>query len=87
MKGGMRTRGMKEFLQSSDVIDWRHPEVYSRAKNIAGDSVSPEAVAKACFEWVRDEIRHSADGFCYQREHFRPRSAVRLARVQRGLSA
>jgi transglutaminase-like putative cysteine protease len=52
---------MKEFLHSSDIIDWRVPEVFRLAKSLAGRSVAPETTAKACFEWVRDEIRHSVD--------------------------
>lgn len=52
---------MEEFLASSDVIDWKHPLVLERAKCLAQGQPDATAIAKACFEWVRDEIRHSAD--------------------------
>lgn len=31
------------------------------AKKIASGHETPTAIAKACFEWVRDEIHHSYD--------------------------
>lgn len=52
---------MKEFLESSKYIDWNHPEVTSKAASIAGGSNDKLAVAKSCFEFVRDEIKHSWD--------------------------
>ncbi len=50
-----------EYLQATEVIDWQHPEVLSHAKSVAGRESSPVAIARACFEWVRDEIHHSVD--------------------------
>ena len=52
---------MKEYLQVSEVIDWDHPEIVKYAKQITLGCDSPEAIAKACFEWVRDNICHSLD--------------------------
>ncbi|MEG3956386.1 transglutaminase family protein [Microcoleus sp. herbarium2] len=52
---------MKEYLKVSEVIDWQHPEIMECAKQIASGYETPTAIAKACFEWVRDEIRHSYD--------------------------
>jgi transglutaminase-like putative cysteine protease len=52
---------MEEYLKASEVIDWQHPEVIDRAQQIAVGIETPEAIAKACFEWVRDEIYHSFD--------------------------
>ncbi len=52
---------MEEYLKVSEVIDWQHPAVMERAKQIALGFETPMAIAKACFEWVRDEICHSAD--------------------------
>jgi transglutaminase-like putative cysteine protease len=52
---------MKEYLQVSEVIDWDHPEIVKYAKQITSGCESPEAIAKACFEWVRDKIFHSCD--------------------------
>lgn len=52
---------MEEYLRASEVINWQHPEIVELAKQIALGSETPMAIAKACFEWVRDEIRHSFD--------------------------
>jgi transglutaminase-like putative cysteine protease len=50
-----------EFLKSTDVIDWQHPEVAARARALRGDLASVEEIARRCFEWVRDHITHSVD--------------------------
>lgn len=52
---------MEEFLAVSDIIDWQHPEIIRIAKQIASENETSTAIAKACFEWVRDEILHSYD--------------------------
>jgi transglutaminase-like putative cysteine protease len=52
---------MEDFLNTSEMIDWQHPEIIDRAQQISLGIETPEAIAKACFEWVRDEIYHSFD--------------------------
>ena len=52
---------MKEYLKVSEVIDWQHPEIMKRAKQIASEYKTLITIAKGCFEWVRDEIYHSVD--------------------------
>lgn len=56
---------MEEYLQTSEVINWQHPTILALAQKIAsGHQTSrsyQQQIAKACFEWVRDEIRHSYD--------------------------
>jgi len=52
---------MEEYLRASEVIDWSDPEIVEIAKQIASGHKTATAIAKACFEWVRDEIRHSLD--------------------------
>ena len=52
---------MNEFLQSTDVIDWQHPGVIARTQLLASSSEGPMEIARRCFEWVRDEIKHSHD--------------------------
>jgi len=49
------------YLASSKYIDWRHPAVLSLAKRLAEGIRSDESIARACFEFVRDEISHSLD--------------------------
>ena len=50
-----------EFLASTDVVDWYHADVRTLAWCLAGGEDDLVAVARRCFEWVRDEIRHSVD--------------------------
>jgi transglutaminase-like putative cysteine protease len=52
---------MEEYLKVSEVIDWQHPDVMKRAEEIASGCETVPEIAKACFEWVRDEICHSYD--------------------------
>lgn len=52
---------MEEYLQATEVINWQHPTILELARTIASDHRTPQAIAKACFEWVRDEIYHSND--------------------------
>ncbi len=52
---------MEEYLKVSEVIDWQHPTIVELANNIALKYQTSQAIAKACFEWVRDEIFHSYD--------------------------
>jgi transglutaminase-like putative cysteine protease len=52
---------MDEYLRASEFINWQHPEIVELAKQIASGHKTSMAIAKACFEWVRDEIRHSFD--------------------------
>jgi transglutaminase-like putative cysteine protease len=52
---------MEKYLKVSEVIDWQHPEIMERAKQVALGFETPMAIAQACFEWVRDEICHSFD--------------------------
>ncbi len=52
---------MERFLASTRVIDWRTPSVLEQAHSLTKDCEGDEAVAKTCFDWVRDEVRHSWD--------------------------
>lgn len=50
-----------DFLASTDVVDWYHADVRTLAWYLAGGESNLVEVARRCFEWVRDEIRHSVD--------------------------
>ncbi|NJD90277.1 MAG: transglutaminase family protein, partial [Geobacter sp.] len=52
---------MEIYLQESEIIDWQHPEILSLAASLAADCRSRADIAKNCFEWVRDNVRHSWD--------------------------
>lgn len=52
---------MEQYLESSEFIDWQQPAVRLKAAALAENCASDEAVAKRCFEFVRDAIKHSWD--------------------------
>jgi transglutaminase-like putative cysteine protease len=52
---------MNEFLQPTAIIDSDAPSVVALAAELAGDATDDEAVARRCFLWVRDNVRHSSD--------------------------
>ncbi len=52
---------MQAYLASSEFIDWQHPDVAAKAAELAEHCADKRQVAKRCFEFVRDEIRHSCD--------------------------
>lgn len=52
---------MKPYLESSHYIDWHHPAILEKAKSLSAAAASQIDVAKKCFEWVRDHIKHSGD--------------------------
>ena len=52
---------MDEYLLPTAVMDYDHPEVQRLANDLAGETLEQTTIAKRCFEWVRDEIKHSGD--------------------------
>ena len=52
---------MKKYLESTEYIDWENPDILVCAKALAGSSSMHEDIARECFEFVRDEIKHSWD--------------------------
>lgn len=50
---------MDPYLAADAVIDADHPAVRRLAAQLARDT--PAETARACFEWVRDEIDHCID--------------------------
>ena len=52
---------MQKYLQTCEQIDWQHPAVLEKAKQISNGVIKQLEVVKACFEWVRDNIRHTSD--------------------------
>jgi len=49
------------YLSSSHYIDFTHPLVAEKAQQLARKHHTELELAKACFEFVRDEIQHSWD--------------------------
>ncbi len=51
----------KDYLKETDVIDYKNPDIMNLAKALQRDSENTVDLVKKCFEYVRDEIKHSAD--------------------------
>ncbi|WP_219114170.1 transglutaminase family protein [Janthinobacterium sp. UMAB-56] len=49
------------YLSSSSYIDSEHPAVRAKAAGLAHGMAGDAAIARRCFEFVRDEIAHSWD--------------------------
>jgi len=52
---------MKKYLTYSQYIDWHEKNIIDKAAELASNHASVIDIAKACFEFVRDEIKHSWD--------------------------
>jgi transglutaminase-like putative cysteine protease len=52
---------MEKYLQSTEIIDWNHPNVLEKARLLCTVVQDPEEKAKICYQWVRDGIKHSYD--------------------------
>jgi len=52
---------MDKYLKASKFINYDHPSVQSKASELARGLHSDVDIAKNCFEFVRDEIKHSMD--------------------------
>ena len=52
---------MNKYLESSRIIDWKTTEIMKKARYLSQGMSNPVDIAKACFMYVRDEIKHSND--------------------------
>lgn len=52
---------MIEFLQASEIIDFMEPGVSRAVAELAKGTGEEELIARRCFEWVRDHVKHSID--------------------------
>ncbi len=57
----MTTSNPADYLTANDAVDSDHPAIIALAKKLSQDLKGDEAIAKRCFEYVRDEIDHSGD--------------------------
>lgn len=49
------------FLAGDDVVQTSHPAVVELARSLRARTDGDEELARAAFEWVRDEVGHSYD--------------------------
>ena len=52
---------MHKYLEDSLIIDFHHPLVANLARQLSEGLIDDVSIAKICFEYVRDDIRHSGD--------------------------
>ena len=52
---------MDNYLASSSYIDWQSTAIKNLAASLSSGLNDDESISKNCFEWVRDNIRHSVD--------------------------
>ncbi len=52
---------MELFLRATSIMDRENSRIRESAQALANRANGPLDVAKRCFEWVRDVIRHSHD--------------------------
>jgi transglutaminase-like putative cysteine protease len=49
------------FLRSTEIVDWSHPAVREKGRELSCGASDGTETARRCFEWVRDHIQHSND--------------------------
>lgn len=52
---------MNKYLEATEYIDWENPAILDQARILAVGSSSSEETTRKCFNFVRDEIKHSWD--------------------------
>ena len=56
---------MDKYLETSAYINWQEPSVYAQAIDLSTGVTGRDKVIQRCFEFVRDEIKHSLDHQLY----------------------
>src|SRR5260370_3652763 len=51
---------MEQLLRVTEVIDWTHPAVFSKAKELSKSATGVHEIVRSCFGWVRDSSQDSA---------------------------
>ncbi|EGG92969.1 putative lipoprotein [gamma proteobacterium IMCC1989] len=52
---------MNKYLEPTQYINWDTPSVLAKSRALSEGLSSPIDIAQRCFEFVRDEIKHSWD--------------------------
>jgi hypothetical protein len=52
---------LEEYLKSTEIIDWKDRGILSKARELADGAEKSTDIARSCFEWVRDEVKHIGD--------------------------
>lgn len=81
------SRNLQDYLECTEIIDWRTYNVRLLADVLVAGASSDVEKAKCLYEWVRDEISHSADAghetvTCRASEVLRHRTGICYAKAQ-----
>ncbi len=57
----MQMNDIKEYLKSSDIVDYDDPQIIRLARDLSKGIEDEIQLAKAAYEYVRDDILHSND--------------------------
>lgn len=57
----MQVQMKNDYLSSTDIIDYHHPDVAREAARLAAGTFDAVEIVRACFLFVRDEVLHSSD--------------------------
>lgn len=52
---------MQKYLETSEIINFLHPNIQAVARHLALNCANDKKIAKKCFEFVLDEIHHTGD--------------------------
>jgi hypothetical protein len=52
---------MNRYLESTEYIDWENSALLAQAHALSDCVSTPEEITQKCFEFVRDQIKHSWD--------------------------
>jgi hypothetical protein len=52
---------MYQHIENIEFINWQHLLISEKASQLSSGCLKDEAVAKNCFEFARDKIKHSWD--------------------------
>ena len=79
---------INQYLRSSNIINFDHPLVAIKACELAEGCSNDAEITKLCFEFVRDEIRHTGDvgegiTTCSASEVLKHRNAVFLFNMKK----
>jgi transglutaminase-like putative cysteine protease len=55
------TSDLDRYLEASEIVDWRSPEIIALAQDLTGGLETDVEQAMRLYQWVRDEIPHSKD--------------------------
>ncbi len=80
------SQDLQDYLEATEIIDWKSPEIRLLADVLAAGAASDVEKARRLYEWVRDEIPHSADAgheivTCRASEVLRQRTGICYAKA------